>query len=324
MGFRDLKKRFNDRKQKSEGGSDVLYLKPDEKHYVRLIPRLLTEDEEKSNDPWINQIKHTLVHYQSNKVVPRTTFSPLNWESSDVLEDFCNDELDQRKVDKEEFKFLINLKPNDCYMVPAIVRGKEEDGAKVFVMSQNQYENFLDSLENAFLPEDPPEIWNPKDGYDLVVEVKSPKTTGKKYNTTSITVQRNSSPLNNDDLSVDEAKKIIAEQPKWDDAYQRKSNDELMSYLKNYLENGADSSGSADVYDGETSDESDDEGWDDAYGTSDDIDQAEVDDALNAFKSQQQKNNSQEASNEESDDSFGDFDGEEELEEELEEENPFG
>lgn len=314
MGFKNLKNKFEERKQEQDGSkSNVIYLKPDEKHYVRLVPRKLSEDEESHKDAWLNQFKHALVHYSSNKVVPRTTFSPANWGESDILEDFCNDTLHERRVDKEEFKFLVNLKPNDCYIVPALVRGKEEEGVKLFVMSQYQYESFLDTLENTFLPDEPPEIWNPKSGHDLIVEVKSKEKTGKKYGQTTITIMSKSTPLNNDDLSVEEAKELISEQPTWDEAYQQKSNDELHSYLKNYLQNGADASGSADAYDEEVDDSGDE--WGDAFGASDDVDQEEVNSALEEFKSKQTENLQKEAP-----ESSGESEEEMDEEEEL---NPF-
>lgn len=313
MGYKDLKKRFQEQKSQSEGGNSTnLYLKQDEKHQVRIVPRLLSENEEKIN-AFVDQFKFVKVHYNSNKVVPKTCFSPANFGETDALDDYYESERNSRALEKEEFKFLVNLKPKDSYITPVIVRGKEEEGVKLWVMSQKQFETLMDTMENTFYPKEPPAIWDIKNGHDITVEVKSPKATGKKYSETVINVQGVSSPLVNENFPKEVAKEDLKEQPLWDQAYESRTNEELLSYLRNHINQGSDASASADLYD-EVEDYTVEKSFEDDDLS---VDEAKVDDALAEFE--KKKKSATKPKKEE----VVDSEEEGELVEELDEKNPF-
>jgi len=316
MGYKDLKKRFQEQKASSEGGnSSNLYLKQDEKHQVRIVPRLLNAENEKKVNPFVDQFKFVKIHYTSNKVVPKTCFSPVNFGETDALDDYYESERSARTLEKEEFKFLVNLKPKDSYITPVIVRGKEDEGVKLWVMSQKQFETLMDTMENTFYPKEPPAIWDIKNGHDITVEVKSKEKTGKMYSETVINVQGVSSPLVNEDFPKEDAVKALKEQPLWDEAYESRTNDELLSYLRNHINQGGDASGTADLYDDEVEDFTVEKSFQD-----DDIsvDEEKVDDALAEF--QKKKNNSAKAKKQ-TEEVVDEEEGE--LVEDLDEENPF-
>jgi len=284
---------------KSGNKSKVIYFKDDTKTMIRILPVKGKEI----------PFKDAFVHYPSNQVVPKTVFSPKSDGEVDALENFLNEELNKGHQPPETFKFLINLKPVPVVIVPVIERNNESAGVQLWVMAQNQFDSFVESLSNTFHPKTPPDIWNIEEGFDVIVDAKSKETTGKKYRSIDYAIARDASPLQTEGVTDSQVDEWLNDQPSWEEAYPKATNEELKEYLRNHLE-------------GEDTD--DDEELDDdlaGYATEEELDDAPdeeksdvVKDALNKFKGQ--------TTSEEEDDT----DAQEEQEEavvEGEEKNPF-
>lgn len=259
---------------KSGNKSKVIYFKDDTKTMVRILP-VKGED---------IPFKNAYVHYPSNQVVPKTSFSPKSWGEKDELEDTLNRELSKGHQPPETFKFLINLKPVPVVIVPVIERDNESQGVQLWVMAQNQFDSFFEVLTNTFHPKTPPDIWDIEEGFDVIVDAKSKKTTGKKYRSIDYAIARDATPLQTQGVSNEQVDEWLSDQPSWKEAYPEATNEELKEYYKNHLEG----------------EDTDDEELDDdlaGYATEEELDKApeeEVDEetsdvvknALNKFKGQ--------------------------------------
>lgn len=247
MDFNDIKDEVKKIETGRSGNPDVIYFEDDTDTYIRLVPMKNIPDELNVG----NQFVRAWVHYRSGGVVPNTSFSPRTFGKSDPVEEFVDLELRER-VSKKKFKYLMNMKSSEVYITTAVVRGKEQAGTKLLTLTKGQFKDLSKAIEMAFKPEDPEDISDPQNGFDITVQVTGKDNSETNFRTFDWNVNvRNSKPLAD---SEEEINAFINNQPDWKDAYNRLSVEQLDSYLESSMELGDDDSDLADSSDKEATD----------------------------------------------------------------------
>lgn len=239
--------------------------------------------------------KQIFVHYPSGGIVPKTMLSPKTFGEPDRMETYVSKELKKGKKPKNEYIMLKNMEPSPVMLAPIIIRGKENEGVKYLSLNESQFDDLIQAVETAFAPEEAPEIWDVETGNDIKVTVKAPKSD-KEYRKISYVVDQRETPLQSDNVSDEQVEKWLNEQPSWEEAYEKASNEDLSEYFKSSQE---EESGGESLEDDEDLAE---------YAKEEDLDEDSdvVNDALSQFKEQSLKEE------------------EEDEDEAVIEENPFG
>jgi len=239
-------------------GSKVIYFEDDNITKVRLLPV-------KGQKTPFNV---AFVHYPSNKVVPKTVFSPKSWDENehDVLEEYCNNELNKGHKEEAEFVFLIKLKPQPVVIAPAIVRGEESKGVQLLSLNKSQFDSIMKVCSRAFTGSEDVTIWDIDEGFDILVDVES----GEPYRSIEFDIDRKPSPLKSKGIEDETILDWLENQPSWEEAYKKATNEELGRYLKNYLQDVDDEGDDLEEYAEE----------EEEYDLEDDIDTDEQDDTV--------------------------------------------
>lgn len=259
MDFNEIKDEVKKIETGRSGNQNVIYFEDDTDTYIRLVPMNNIPDELNVG----NQFVRAWVHYRSGGVVPNTSFSPRTFQKSDPVEEFVDLELRER-VSKQKFKYLMNMKPSEVYITTAIVRGKEQAGTKLLTLTKGQFKDLSKAIEMAFKPEEPEDISDPYEGFDITVQVTGKENSETNFRTFDWSVNvRKSKPLAD---SEEEINAFIDNQPDWKEAYNKLSVEQLDSYLESSLELDDGDSDLADSDDTEPTD----------YEPSDDVDEEEI------------------------------------------------
>lgn len=276
MSFQKLTELRDELKSNNKG--NVAYFETGETTMIRLLP---VKDKD-------IPFHSAFVHYKSNQVVPKTVFSPKSWGKTDALKTFMENELAKGQKPTDEFKFLINLKPTPLVIAPIIIRGKEEEGVKLWTLNESQYEKFVDKLKASFHPQQPPNIWDTEEGFDIIIDVKK----GEKYRSYEYSIARQSTPLQQDDITDEQVSEWLNDQPSWEEAYKKATNEELKDYLQNHLSEAQEQEEMDDDLAEYSMEDDLDEDIDDVEDEEED---EIVQDALNEFKSQSRNSNGDES-----------------------------
>lgn len=233
MDFKDLKREVKNLETTGNRNPDLVYFEDDTETYIRLVPMQDIPDELNKGD----QMVKTWVHYRSGGIVPNTSFSPVTFNQKDPVHEFIDLSL-RENVSKQKFKTLMNMKPSEVYITTAVVRGKEDSGTKLWTLTKGQYKQLVSAIEMAFKPEEPEDISDVKEGYDIYVKCIGKDNSDTKYRKFEFSVNvRKAKPLHSDEDMVDS---LIENQPDWRDAYDRLSIEQLEGYIDSAMEMGED------------------------------------------------------------------------------------
>jgi len=159
----------------------------------------------------------------------QTSFvSPRSFGKTDPIADFGDSITSEGGLSKEDWiEVRKKFSPQERVYAPVIVRGKEDEGVKLWGFSPKIYEQLL----AYYTDEDVGVIHDPVEGYDIKVTY-TPKTKGGGFAKTEIDVARKPSPLSKDKELV---AKWLDEQPRISDHLVQKTDAELREILNNIV-----------------------------------------------------------------------------------------
>lgn len=232
MDIKDLNKEVKSLERGGNRNPDVIYFEDDKDTQVRLVPMDMSDVPEMNNVA--DQFVRAQVHYRSGNVVPKTGFSPETFGQQDPIQDFISMILNKKRVSKKRFVQLMQMKPSNVYITTAVVRGNEDQGTKLLVFSEGQFKQFRENLILAFKPDNPEDITDVKDGYDLTFSVTSKENSDTNMRKFNITVNvRKSTPLADDDKKI---KELVGNQPAWTNAYPKYTPEDISDYIDAMVE----------------------------------------------------------------------------------------
>ena len=156
-----------------------------------------------------------------------------NFDESDPILEFAS-QL-RKSGDKENADLAKKLFPKLRVFAPVIVRGEEDKGVRFWEFGKMVYQELLGVMAD----EDYGDITDISKGRDINVEVISAKETGKMFNTTTVRVKPNQTPLVEDaakaETLLDNQKDVLSLFKKYTFEEMK---DELQSWLKPAEEDG--------------------------------------------------------------------------------------
>lgn len=117
------------------------------------------------------------------------------------------------------------------FFAPVVVRGEEKDGVKLWGFGKNVYQDLI----NLVLNPDYGDITDPEGGTDL--SLMSTKVPGASFPTTKLTPARKTSKLCQG--TPEECKELLESVPNFDDAFERKTSEEVAAILDEHLSTDA-------------------------------------------------------------------------------------
>lgn len=231
------------KKSTANSGGDRWYA-PRGKTQIRIVPYKHDKD-----NPFIE----LYFHYNFGRPA---ILSPASFGRPDPIVEF-SDKL-KETGDRDEWKLGRKLEPKERVHVPVIVRGKESDGIKYWGFNKTIYADILGYIADP----DYGDITDPTSGRDITVERISSDDTDKDYDTITIRIKPNVSPLTKD---AELLKKMYNDQAEIADVFEEPTYEELQTKLTEWL-HPDDDDDSDDDTDTETDD--DDSDTDNATETS--------------------------------------------------------
>ena len=185
MNLDEIKNRLNKLNNKGGGGSSDYknnFWRPPvgEKSQVRLVPYAHNKD-----FPFIE------LYFYFGIGKPRM-IALTNFDESDPIMEFAN-QL-RKSGDKENMELAKKLYPKLRIFAPVVVRGEEDKGVRFWEFGKMVYQELLGVMAD----EDYGDITAVQNGRDVTVEVIPAAETGKMFNTTTIRVKPNQTPLVDD------------------------------------------------------------------------------------------------------------------------------
>ena len=149
-----------------------------------------------------------------------------NFSESDPIMEFASQ---LRKTGNDENKELAKkLFPKMRVFAPVIVRGEEDKGIRFYEFGKMVYQELLGVMAD----EDYGDITDIQNGRDITVEVIPASETGKMFNTTTVRVKPNQTPVISDDSKVeallDDQKEVVS-------LFKKYTFDEMKDTLQGYL-----------------------------------------------------------------------------------------
>ncbi len=141
---------------------------------------------------------------------------------------------------EESKRMARKLSAKQRFFAPVVVRGKEDEGVKIWGFGKRAYETLLGLVFNTEYGD----ITDPQDGTDLVVTYTKP--AGASFPETKITPRRKSSPLHEDNTKATE---LLESVPDFNEVFSsaRKTTEEVQEVLDNFLNSSQDSESEAEV-----------------------------------------------------------------------------
>lgn len=170
-------------------------------------------------------------HYE---VAGRSLISPTSVDPSapDPIVEFAN-KLRQTS-DKDDWRIARKISPKTRYYVPVIIRGKEEEGPKLWGHGQLVYTELLKHMDDP----DYGDITDLKEGRDVTIEY-SEKSESDPFGKTSIRVKPSTSPVVDPAVAATPAGKAILDSirnmPSVEDIFAVPTYDELKALLEKYI-----------------------------------------------------------------------------------------
>ena len=149
-----------------------------------------------------------------------------NFDESDPIMEFA---VELRKSGSDENKELAKkLFPKMRVFAPVIVRGEEDKGVRFYEFGKMVYQELLGVMAD----EDYGDITDIQKGRDITVEVISAAETGKMFNTTTVRVKPNQTPVIDDDSKVED---LLDNQKEVVSLFKKHTFDEMKDTLQGWL-----------------------------------------------------------------------------------------
>jgi hypothetical protein len=208
--------------------SDSIWKPANGKSQIRIVPYKFNKDL-----PFIE----LYFHYNINN---KTYLSPMSFGRPDPIVEFA--EKLKRTGDTDDWKAGKKMEPKLRTFVPVIVRGKENEGVKLWGFGKTVYQDILGYIADP----DYGDISDPMNGRDIVLEVTSAEESNAAYPTTTIRVKPAVTKLHDDPAVV---KDLLENQKEITELYQELSYAELKSILENWLNPSAPANGDDELVD---------------------------------------------------------------------------
>ena len=219
MNLDEIKKRLDKLNNKGGGSSNDYknnFWKPPvgEKSQARLVPYKHNKD-----------IPFTELYFYFGIGKPRM-IALTNFDESDPIMEFAN-QL-RKSGDKENMELAKKLYPKLRIFAPVVVRGEEDKGVRFWEFGKMVYQELLGVMAD----EDYGDITAISNGRDITVEVIPAAETGKMYNTTTVRVKPNQTPLSD---NAKTAESLLENQKDLISLFKKYSFEEMKDILQGYL-----------------------------------------------------------------------------------------
>ena len=226
MDLNEIKNRLAKLNNKGGGGSNDFknnFWKPPvgEKSQVRIVPYTHNKD-----------FPFTELYFYFGIGKPRM-IALSNFSESDPIMEFAT--TLKKSGEKENMELAKKLWPKLRVFAPVIVRGEEDKGVRFYEFGKMVYQELLGVMAD----EDYGDITDISKGRDVTIEVIHAAETGKMFNTTTVRVKPNQTPLVKD---AAQAESLLENQKELISLFKKytfeEMKDELQGWLKPSEEDG--------------------------------------------------------------------------------------
>ena len=227
MNLDEIKKRLDKLNNKGGGGSSNdfknNFWRPPvgEKSVIRIVPYKFNKD-----------IPFSELYFYFGIGKPRM-IALSNFSESDPILEFAT--TLKKSGDKENMELAKKLYPKLRIFAPVVVRGEEDKGVRFYEFGKMVYQELLGVMAD----EDYGDITDIQNGRDITVEVIPAAETGKMFNTTTVRVKPNQTPLVKD---ATQAENLLENQKDVLSLFKKytfeEMKDELQGWLKPSEEDG--------------------------------------------------------------------------------------
>ena len=219
MDLNEIKKRLDKLNNKGGGGSSDFknnFWRPPvgEKSVIRIVPY-----KHNKNFPFSE------LYFYFGIGKPRM-IALSNFEESDPILEFAT-QL-KKSGDKENMELAKKLWPKFRVFAPVLVRGEEDKGVRFYEFGKMVYQELLGVMSD----EDYGDITDIQKGRDITVEVIPAAETGKMFNTTTVRVKPNQTPLVKD---AQKAGDLLENQKELIKLFKKYTFDEMKDELQGWL-----------------------------------------------------------------------------------------
>ena len=220
MNLDEIKKRLDKLNNKGGGGSSNdfknNFWRPPvgEKSVIRIVPYKFNKD-----------IPFSELYFYFGIGKPRM-IALSNFDESDPILEFAT-QL-KKSGDKENMEMAKKLYPKFRVFAPVLVRGEEDKGVRFYEFGKMVYQELLGVMAD----EDYGDITDIQNGRDITVEVIPAAETGKMFNTTTVRVKPNQTPLSDDAKT---AESLLENQKDLVSLFKKYTFEEMKGELQSYL-----------------------------------------------------------------------------------------
>lgn len=157
---------------------------------------------------------------------PKPMASPSNFGDKDPIMEFTKQLRSSN--DSENWKLAKKLDPKVRIMAPIVVRGREDEGVKIWQFGKEVYQAFL----NMASDEEVGDFTDIVQGRDIKLTTVGPDVTGTKYNKTTPSPSMKTSPLADDATLVES---LTTNQPDPSKVFKAPEYEVMKKYLQDYL-----------------------------------------------------------------------------------------
>lgn len=184
------------------------------KEVIRVVPSKFNKS---------NPFSELYFHYGIHKF---PIISPTNFGDKDPIVEFVKQLRETN--DKENWRLARKLEPKMRVYLPVVVRGKEDEGVKLWGFGKEIYMELLSMVED----EDIGDFTDIVTGRDLTLTTLDASQTGTGYNKTTVRARTAQTPLSENNDTV---KNLLEDQPNPETVFTRMSFEEMKKVLHEYL-----------------------------------------------------------------------------------------
>ena len=219
MNLDEIKKRLDKLNNKGGGGSSDFknnFWRPPvgEKSVVRIVPYAHNKD-----------FPFSELYFYFGIGKPRM-IALSNFSESDPILEFAT--TLKKSGDKENMELAKKLYPKLRIFAPVVVRGEEDKGVRFYEFGKMVYQELLGVMAD----EDYGDITAVQNGRDVTVEVIPAAETGKMFNTTTVRVKPNQTPLSK---NAEKAQSLLDDQKDLVTLFKKYTFEEMKGELQSYL-----------------------------------------------------------------------------------------
>lgn len=206
----------NQKAASSSGGTrrNIYYRPTVGKEVIRVVPSKYNKS---------NPFSELYFHYGIHKF---PIISPTNFGDKDPIVEFVKQLRETN--DKENWRLARKLEPKMRVYLPIVVRGKEDEGVKLWGFGKEIYMELLSMVED----EDIGDFTDIVTGRDLTLTTLDASQTGTGYNKTTLRARTAQTPLSEDNNIV---KTLLEDQPNIEEVFTRMNFDDMKKVLHEYL-----------------------------------------------------------------------------------------